>query len=476
METIFALSSGRGKTGVSVIRVSGDLAKKSLDVFAISKPIKPRVSELCKLKHNGEVIDNALVLYFQNPNSFTGEDVIEFHVHGSVAVVNNILNILSNIEGYRLAEAGEFSKRAFQNGKMDLVQAEGLADLIEAETTAQAKQAMRAMEGMSSKIYEDWRKRIIEIMAFIEAYIDFPDENIPADLDIQAQNKVQQIIDEIESQIKNDNGERVRLGAVATIIGAPNVGKSSLINFLTKREVAIVSDIAGTTRDYLEAHLNIAGMPLTLIDTAGIRESADVIEQEGVRRALQKAENADFAIVMLDDRMIGLDDEKIKSFIQNENNLVILNKVDLFKTQSSSLRKQGSSDSTCDLNQIKTIDAQLDPCFRRENTEGEGNNLIKISLKENIGTEELMQKLTQKLENIMGNSESSIITRARHKTSLQKSIAGLSGFISARKNNIPIELCAENLRAAAVAIGQITGKIGVEDILDKIFSEFCIGK
>jgi tRNA modification GTPase len=443
METIFALSSGRGKTGVSVIRVSGDLAKKSLDVFAISKPIKSRVAELCKLKYNGEVIDNALVLYFQNPNSFTGEDVIEFHVHGSIAVVNNILNILSNIQGYRLAEAGEFSKRAFQNGKMDLVQAEGLADLIEAETMAQAKQAMRAMEGEASKIYEDWRKRIIEIMAFIEAYIDFPDENIPADLDIQAQNKVQQIIDEIESQIKNDNGERVRLGAVATIIGAPNVGKSSLINFLTKREVAIVSDIAGTTRDYLEAHLNIAGMPLTLIDTAGIRESADIIEQEGVRRALQKAENADFAIVMLDDRMIGLDDEKIKAFIENDNNLVILNKVDLNKTK---------------------------------NQKPKTKNYLEISLKQNIGTEELIQKLSQKLENIMGNSENSIITRSRHKTSLQKSIAGLAGFISARKNNIPIELCAENLRSAAVAIGQITGKIGVEDILDKIFSEFCIGK
>lgn len=445
METIFALSSGRGKTGVSVIRVSGDLAKKSLDVFAISKPIKPRLAELCKLRHNGEVIDNALVLYFQNPNSFTGEEVIEFHVHGSIAVVNNILNILSNIQGYRLAEAGEFSKRAFQNGKMDLVQAEGLADLIEAETTAQAKQAMRAMEGEASKIYEDWRKRIIEIMAFIEAYIDFPDENIPADLDIQAQNKVQKIIDEIESQIKNDNGERVRLGAIATIIGAPNVGKSSLINFLTKREVAIVSDIAGTTRDYLEAHLNIAGMPLTLIDTAGIRESADIIEQEGVRRALQKAENADFAIVMLDDRMIGLDDDKIKSFIENENNLVILNKIDLKKLSTK---------------------------YQVPST----NEIISISLKQNIGTEELVKKLSQKLENIMGNSENSIITRSRHKTSLQKSIAGLAGFISARKNNIPIELCAENLRSAAVAIGQITGKIGVEDILDKIFSEFCIGK
>lgn len=443
METIFALSSGRGKTGVSVIRISGDLAKKSLDVFEITKPIKPRFAELCKLRHNGEVIDNALVLYFENPNSFTGEDIIEFHVHGSVAVVNNILNILSNIQGYRLAEAGEFSKRAFQNGKMDLVQAEGLADLIEAETTAQAKQAMRAMEGEASKVYENWRKRIIEIMAFVEAYIDFPDENIPADLDIQAQNKVQKIIDEIESQIKNDNGERVRLGAVATIIGAPNVGKSSLINFLTKREVAIVSDIAGTTRDYLEAHLNISGMPLTLIDTAGIRESADVIEQEGVRRALQKAENADFAIVMLDDRLIGLDDEKIKSFMENENNLVILNKIDLKKTKNEKLKTK---------------------------------NYIEISLKENIGTQELIQKLSQKLENIMGNSENSIITRSRHKTSLQKSIAGLAAFIDARKNNIPIELCAENLRSAAVAIGQITGKIGVEDILDKIFSEFCIGK
>lgn len=424
-----------------MVRVSGPDAKQALFAFGIKNLPKPRVASLCKLLAGGNVIDHALVLYFNTPASFTGEDVVEFHLHGSIAVVENVVSELSKIKGFRIAEPGEFSKRAFENNKMDLVQAEGLADLIEAETSAQAKQAMRAMEGEASRVYEDWRTRVIEIMAFVEAYIDFPDENIPADLDIQAQNKVKKIISEIEAQVNNNSGERIRNGVIATIIGAPNVGKSTLINFLSQRDVAIVSEIAGTTRDSLEAHLNIDGLPLTVIDTAGIRESLDVIELEGVKRALSKAEKADFTIVMLDDRMIGLEDEKIKSFIEDENNLVVLNKSDL--------KKQGTG-------------------YRVLGTE--------ISLKDKTGTEELKKKIKEKIEKLIGNSENAVVTRNRHKVNLQETVSELNNFIKNRNEKMPIEICAETLRRASYHLGKIVGKIGVEDILDKIFSEFCIGK
>ena len=436
MSTIFALSSGKGKSGVSIVRISGPDARAALLAFGIKDLPQPRIATFAKLKNKDQIIDQALVLYFNAPHSFSGEDIVELHLHGSIAVVENVLAVLSGLKKFRLAEPGEFSKRAFENNKMDLVQAEGLADLIDAETSAQAKQAIRAMEGESSKIYDDWRKRVIEIMAFVEAYIDFPDENIPADLDLQAQNKVKKIIDEINTQIANDNGERVRLGAVATIIGEPNVGKSTLINFLSKRDVAIVSDIAGTTRDSIEVHLNIDGMPLTIIDTAGIRESKDVIEREGVKRALEKAEKADFAIVMLEDLNVNKD---IKKYLNDENNLVVLNKIDLHK---------------------KSADKKY----------------IQVSLKENTGTGELVKKIKDKVEKLLGNTENAIITRKRHKTNLENCVAELQGFIDARQKNLPIELCGENLRRASFHLGKIVGKIGVEDILDKIFSEFCIGK
>jgi tRNA modification GTPase len=436
MNTIFALSSGRGKAGVSVVRISGPEATKALFAFGIKNLPKPRIATFAKLKNKGDIIDQALVLYFNAPHSFSGEDIVELHLHGSVAVVTEVVNVLSKIKNFRLAEPGEFSKRAFENNKMDLVQAEGLADLIESETSAQAKQAMRAMEGESSKIYDDWRKRVIEIMAFVEAYIDFPDENIPADLDLQAQNKVKKIIDEINNQIANDNGERVRLGAVATIIGEPNVGKSTLINFLSKRDVAIVSDIAGTTRDSIEVHLNIDGMPLTIIDTAGIRESSDAIEREGVKRALEKADKADFRIIMLE---AGKSENESINRLIDQNSIVVVNKIDLHK---------------------KSAD----------------KNYIQVSLKENIGTDELVKNIKEKVEKLLGNSENAIITRSRHKHELQNTVSELNNFIKNRNENMPIELCSETLRRASFYLGKIVGKIGVEDILDKIFSEFCIGK
>jgi tRNA modification GTPase len=452
MDTIFALSSGRGKAGISVIRISGTEAPEALKALGVNELPEPRVAKVIKLKDGNGIIDHALVMYFKAPHSFSGEDIIEIHAHGSIAVVENILGILSKMNNLRLAEPGEFSKRAFENGKMDLVQAEGLADLIDAETSAQAKQAMRAMEGEASKVYESWRERIIEIIAFMEAYIDFPDENIPHDLDMQAQEKVKKIIAEIGKQVANDNGERLRTGAVATIIGSPNVGKSTLINFLSRRDVAIVSDIAGTTRDALEVHLNIEGLPVTVIDTAGIRKSADTIEQEGVRRALEKAEKADIRIIIFDNDDMENMGEDIRKYLNDENSILVRNKMDL--NPEPKAKKL--------INEIINL--------------VQDGRIVKISLKDGTGTDEFLKRLKKIADKLLGNSENAIITRRRHKTSLESCMAELEEFISARKRGLPVELCGENLRRASFYLGKITGKIGIEDILDKIFSEFCIGK
>jgi tRNA modification GTPase len=435
MDTIFALSSGKGKAGVSVVRVSGTKAKDCLKHFKISD-IQPRKACLKSLKNeDGNIIDKALIILFEAPSSFTGEDTVEIHAHGSIAVVSEILEVLGNISGYRYANPGEFSRIAFENGKMDLLQAEGLADLIEAETKAQQKQAMRQMEGEFSGIYEDWRERIIEIMAFVEAYVDFPDEDIPNDLDEQAISKIKEIVSEMENQLNNKAAERVRNGIVVTILGKPNAGKSTLINFLTKRDLAIVSDIAGTTRDSLEANFEISGVPVTLIDTAGIRETEDKIEKEGVRRALEKAENSDYKIYIVDGET-----NEVSTNLIDENTLVIINKCDIAK--SSNIEK----------------------------------DFLRVSLKENINTDEIIIKLSNIVESLAGNSEQTIVTRERHRKLLKDCLHNLENYTNSRIDNLPIELCAENLRLASHAIGKIIGKIDVEDVLDKIFSDFCIGK
>ena len=447
METIFALSSGKGKAGVAIVRISGNDVNRLFDIFSIKKP-KPRIANLQKLKHpkTNQIIDNCLVLYFEAPNSFTGENTVELHLHGSIAVVEEVLETLSKIKNYRLAEAGEFSKRAFENNKLDLVQAEGLADLIEAETAAQKKQAIKILEGNLSNIFDELRNKIIEIMAFIEAFVDFPDEDIPQNLDIQAQEKVLNIIKQISELVNNNRGEKLRQGAVATIIGEPNSGKSTLLNYLCKREIAIVSDIAGTTRDSIEAHLNINGYPLTIIDTAGIRETQDKIEKEGVRRALEKAKNADFKIILIDAEN-NIIPEGIKNLI-TENDIIVISKCDLITGNSSAPREKVGSRA----------------------------NLLKISVQEDTNLDLLLEKITEKLKLLMDSSEQVSVSRARHKAELTKTNEELENFIQARKNNLQIELCAENLRQACYHLGKITGKIGVEDLLDKIFSEFCIGK
>lgn len=426
METIFGLSTLFGKSGVAVIRISGEKASYVLKELGVEKP-QPRHATFAKLRYDDEVIDETLVLYFAAPASFTGEDVVELHTHGSRAVISRIFEIFGKIDGLRMAEAGEFSRRAFLNNKMDLLEAEGLADLIDAETTAQHKQAVRQMQGKLGEIYDNWRADLVSLLARVEAYIDFPDEDLPQEL----LNIIEQKILHLKSSILNHMndghvGEKIREGLSVVILGAPNVGKSSLLNFLAKRDAAIVSDIAGTTRDVVEVQMEIAGLPVIFADTAGIREAADAIESEGIRRALERAENADFRVVMFEGGAV--DDALIR-----DGDLVVENKIDISSSNLSS---------------------------------------IKISIKDGTGLNELLEKLSAKISVQFALTESPTITRARHRAELEKTLQSLENY-SATK---PIELMGEDLRYAAVALGRITGKIDVEELLGEIFSSFCIGK
>ena len=429
MKTIFGVATSPGKAGVAIVRISGDSALDAARRLG-AEGLGVRVAELRKLIFEGELIDEAVVIYFKAPHSFTGEDVVELHTHGSTAVLKRLLAILTEMPNLRLAEPGEFSRRAFENGKMDLTEAEGLADLIEAETASQHKQAMRQMQGKLGEIYDKWRAEIIESLAFIEAYIDFPDEDLPPELVERLNKKIDNLKSAIGNHL-NDNhrGEKLRSGLHAVIIGAPNTGKSSLLNYLAGREAAIVSATAGTTRDVIEVQMEIGGYQITIADTAGLRETKDEIENEGIRRALQHAENADIKILMFE---AGSEDVQTKSMI-DENSIVVTNKIDKAET--------------------KLAGAQ-------------------ISLKTGEGLDGLLNILSKKVVEKFGIGESPMITRARHREALIKALAALQNF-SLEK---PIELAGEDLRYAAYEIGRITGKIDVDDILDVIFSQFCIGK
>jgi len=326
--TIFALSSGKGRAGVSVIRLSGPLTEKA--ILLLTKKQKCPEARKAMLTwfydpSTGERLDQGILIFFQGPNSFTGEDVAEFHIHGGYAVTAGFLEALSKINGLRSAEAGEFTRRAFDNGKMDLTSAEGLADLINAETSGQRKQALRQMEGELANLYEGWRKELITAMAYLEADIDFSDEEIPDDVGERVRPVIEKLYAEIEKHLADGHrGERLRHGLQVIILGAPNAGKSSLMNYLSKRDVAIVSDIAGTTRDLLEVHLDISGFPVSVIDTAGIRYSDNEIESEGIRRAEVKAADADLKIVVIDgtqDHYLG--DQMLKHI--DENTMILIN-------------------------------------------------------------------------------------------------------------------------------------------------------
>jgi tRNA modification GTPase len=434
-DTIFALSTAMGRAGVAIIRVSGPDAPKSLTQFGVKSPLPARVATRAKLLHpdTQELIDDALVLSFPAPHSFTGEDCVEFHVHGSLAVIQTVLDQLSHIPHFRPALAGEFTRRALMNGKMDLAQVEGLADLIDAETEQQRRQALHFMEGKTSAFYENLRTRIIQNLAHLEAYIDFPDEDLPPDVYDSMRKSVADLASQIQDRIQNDtHGERIRDGFYIAIVGAPNVGKSSLLNALAGRDIAIVSHHAGTTRDVLEAHLNIGGYSVIIADTAGIREQADEVEREGIRRSFDRAGKADLTLVMLDaTQPIPAD---VAPLIQPQT-LVVLNKCDL-----------GDS--------LGLLTA------------------IRISVKSGQGMDVLISRLQELLGSLIPSHEPSVISRVRHRQALTHALNHLQQFEKEKE----IELQCEELRRAAQEIGKVTGKIDIESVLDEIFRSFCIGK
>jgi len=447
METIFATATAPLKSGVAVIRISGASAGEALDRLTNCKRPKPRYASLNKIYNpeTKEQIDEALILWFEAPASFTGEDVAELHVHGGRAVVVELLTCLGNMKNLRIAEPGEFSRRAFLNGKMDLTQAEGLADLIDAETKMQAKLALRQKQGELGNLYEYWREEILVLLAYIEAYIDFPDEEIPADVIEKIENNVEVLSASITTHLADKRGERLRDGLSIAIIGPPNAGKSSLLNSLAKRDVAIVSEHAGTTRDVIEVHLDLGGYPVNIADTAGIRENAGEIEAEGIRRARIRADSADLKILVFDalDLSGASQEVLLKSFSSmiDENAIIVINKMDLIA-----------------VNKIPQSIMKLGP--------------ILASFEIGEGIEKILLKIKSFAEDNFDSSSGPLITRERHRQLLAEALQSLLSFSFSK----PVELASEDLRLAATYIGKITGRINVEEVLDRIFSSFCIGK
>lgn len=444
-QTIYALSSAPGRAGVAVIRLSGPDAADALEALTGGNLPRPRSAGLRKLKDDsGALLDEGMVLWFPAPHSFTGEDVAELQVHGGRAVLAAIFAALAKLPGLRLAEPGEFSRRAFENGKLDLTSAEGLGDLINAETEAQRRQALRQMQGALGQLYEGWRNQLTRALAHLEADIDFPDEDLPEGVAAEVRPQLARLREEIAAHLAdNRRGERLRDGLMVAIVGAPNVGKSSLLNALAQREAAIVSDIPGTTRDVIEVHLDLGGYPVVLADTAGLRESADSIESEGVARALKRAESADLKLVVLDATQKTVPPETAS--LIDADAIVIANKVD-----------GGNALPVGDIN---------------------GRPVLPVSVRANTGMTALLDVLEQEVIARIGLTGSATLTRARHREALTDCIAALDRFVrGAERHNTSAELAAEDVRLAARALGRITGRIDVEDLLDVIFRDFCIGK
>ena len=436
-QTIFALSSGRLPSAIALVRVSGPQAGKIVTTLAGKTP-SPRMATRALLRDLGQrPIDDAVVLWFPAPASATGEDVAEFHVHGGRAVLAALFAALSAFKNVRAAEPGEFTRRAFENGKLDLTEAEGLDDLIHADTDRQRRQALRQLKGLLGDKARDWRARIIEASALIEAGIDFSDEgDVPAELIAPALAKVKALLTEIEQVLAGQGrSERLRDGLVVAIAGPPNVGKSTLMNQLARREIAIVSPHAGTTRDVIEMQLDLDGYPVTVIDTAGIRETDDPVEQEGVRRARARAADADLVLWLTDVSVVA---------IQHDGSApvwVVRNKIDLAS---------------------------------RPLAEGSGQGSFQISASRGDGLPELIAALVGFAQNYLGGSEGGLIGRTRQRKLLQETAASLRRCVEVVGQGE--ELAAEELRMASHSLGRLLGRVDVEDILDVIFREFCVGK
>ena len=442
--TIYALASGSGISGVAVIRVSGDNVKRVIKLLTGKELPSPRVATLRKINNinTSELIDEGIIIWFPGPESYTGEDMAEFHVHGGKAVILAIQNQISRIENCRLAEPGEFTKLAFQNSKINLLKAESIADLISAETEIQRLQAVKIMQGKSSDKFNELREKLIKILSYVEAKIDFPDEDLPEDKIKQIRNNSSKVLYEI-NKILNDQkvGEMVREGFKIAIVGPTNAGKSSLLNNLANREVAIVSEIAGTTRDVIETHLNIDGYPVVISDTAGIRESKDEIEKKGIKLSLKKAEKADLKLVVVDARNIDL--SGFLNDLLKDNAILVVNKSDLLKEKLNS--------------QITKFKHVL------------------ISLKKNSNIEKLISEIKNNLKDKFIFEEDILITRERHRQHLMQCSDHLKSFLQ-KNDKKDFDKAAEDLRLATRHLGMIVGKVDVEEILGSIFNDFCIGK
>lgn len=447
-QTIFALSSGRTPSALAVVRVSGSLAGQVLTTLAGKLPAPRRASRRLLRDPQGQAIDDAVVLWFPGPGSATGEDVAEFHVHGGRAVLAALLASISVVPNTRAAEPGEFTRRAFENGKLDLTEAEGLDDLIHADTDRQRRQALRQLQGLLGDRARDWRERIIEASALIEAGIDFSDEgDVPAELRAPAVRAIKTLHEEIQKVLAaQGHSERLRDGLVVAIAGAPNVGKSTLINQLARREVAIVSPHAGTTRDVIEVQLDLDGYPVTVIDTAGIRETDDPVEQEGVRRARARAEDADLVLWLVEGAE-AVDSSSLPAFRSFQGRdrsqgsvWIVRNKIDLGAAEA--VRPSGE---------------------------------LWISASRGDGISELVDALVTFASGFFGTAtESGMVTRARQRDLLTQASDSLRRSLDLVE--VGEELAAEELRAAAFALGRLLGRVDVEDVLGAIFQKFCIGK
>lgn len=438
-DTIFALATAPGRAGVAVLRVSGPQAGAIAETLAGRLP-KPRSAVLRKFSDSSNtVIDQGLLIWFPAPNSFTGEPVVEFHLHGGRAVVERMLAVLSLFPGARAALAGEFTRRAFENGKLDLTAVEGLADLVAAETEAQRRQAFRQMEGRLGAVYDGWRAKLLQALAHLEAEIDFSDEDLPEGLGESVFISLTELLREIKAHLADgQRGEILRRGFRIAILGAPNVGKSSLFNMLAQREAAIVTPQAGTTRDVIEVNLDLGGYLVSVSDTAGLRGADDAIEAEGIRRAKITAQTADLKLLVFDAGAWPELDAQTLEWCDPAA-LCILNKIDLLP-------------KNLDISDSYTL----------------------MSVKTGEGADKLLQRLQEAVAERLGGSETPGLTRERHRRELGLCVENLDRALNQKQK--PAELIAEDVRLAMRALGRITGRADVEDMLDVLFGEFCIGK
>ena len=442
--TIYALSTGPGISGVAIIRVSGPESSMVIKSLTGKEIPKPRMATLRKINNikTSELIDEGVILWFPGPESYTGEDMAEIQVHGSKAVIDALHSSISKIENCRLAEPGEFTKLAFQNGKINLLKAESIADLISSETEIQRKQAIKIMNGKSADQFNYIREKLLKILSHIEAKIDFPDEDLPNDILKDIKKSSEEVSKKIEKILDDQKvGERIREGFKIAIVGPTNAGKSSLLNYLSNRDVAIVSEIAGTTRDVIETHLNIDGYPVIVSDTAGIRESKNEIEKKGIKLSLNTADEADLKLIVVDIKEHNFTD--ILGDLYDENSILVVNKSDL-------------------------MDVEIDPEIKKLNH-------VLISIKNNLNIDKLILKIKNSLKNKFITNDDILITRERHRQHLEQCLDHLKNF--KKKNEAEnFDKAAEDLRLATRHLGMIVGKVDVEEILGSIFNDFCIGK